>query len=152
MPMLKEGVSMAQPRFSTITVGTVEPPPAVTFNRAAVDTRVRQLEAYSPYHRYGLVSSMRSTTTTLPSTRLGYGSDGRTMRRCTMYGSARAVLSASLHSSAEASHPSTIPLPPYSSLGLSTNSSLWSAKYGSRSMPPPSSWVRRSATTRVQGI
>jgi len=54
-------------------------------------------------------------------TTLGYGSVGSAMRCCTMYGSVNAIPIASLHAASSTSHPNTIPLPPYSSLGLSTS-------------------------------
>ena len=41
-------VSLRVYRRSTTNVGTVEPPPAVTFSSAAVERRVRQPSTYSP--------------------------------------------------------------------------------------------------------
>src|SRR5690348_4691378 len=73
-------------RFSTTNVGTVDPPPAVTLSSAAVESRVRQPSTDSPWAMKGAVSSMRSSNLTLPCSRLGYGSDGSSIRSCTMYG------------------------------------------------------------------
>src|SRR5690349_1921842 len=76
--------------FSTRNVGVWLPPPAVTFSRAAVPSRVRQPSTYRPCATYGAVSTIRSRISTFPSTKLGYASFGKAIRCCTMYGSASA--------------------------------------------------------------
>ncbi|MBV6520134.1 MAG: hypothetical protein MNPFHGCM_00239 [Gemmatimonadaceae bacterium] len=45
---------------SAMNVGTVLPPPAVTFNRSAVESRVSTPSIYSPWQTKGAVSYMRS--------------------------------------------------------------------------------------------
>ena len=45
---------------SAINVGTALPPPAVTFNKSAVDSRVSNPSMYSPLETNGAVSYIRS--------------------------------------------------------------------------------------------
>ena len=82
---------------------------------------------------------------------LGKLSLGSPIRSCTMNGSASALRSAAAHAESSTSHPSTIPAPPYSSLGLRTSRSRFRSTHGTRSMGSPPKTVFRSSTTRVHG-
>src|SRR5947209_3035797 len=73
-------------RGSMRKVGTVEPPPAVTFSSGSVATRVRQESTYAPWHTNGAVSNMRSVRSSRPSAQPGNGSFGSVTRSWATYG------------------------------------------------------------------
>ena len=74
--------------------------------------RVRQPSTRDVSVTYGAMSIIRSVTCTPPSTQLGNGSVGSTMRSCTTYGASSAVRRVACHSPSVTSQPRTMPRPP----------------------------------------
>ena len=90
----------------------VDPPPAVTLTRDAVETLVRQPSTKAPSKQNGAVSTIRSAKTTSPSARLGNSSAGSPIRSWTMVGRDSAVATARFQVSSSTSQPRTMPAPP----------------------------------------
>src|SRR5262245_61678634 len=97
-------------RGSITNVGTVDPPPAVTFKSGSVLTRVRHPAPYSPSTTYGAVSTIRSPVCSLLPTHAGNGSEGSFTLSWATCGTFSAVRTASSHFAWSTSHPSTTPL------------------------------------------